>query len=332
MKKSVGSIRDVAKDTGLSIATISRVMNSVANVSPKTRKTVLEACERLDYMPNPAARALSTSKSKMVAAIIPTIEHSVFAKFVAAIERTLSEQGYTLVLAVSNSDADEEQRAARKLLGMGAQAFILSGAVHRQDLIEMFERRDVPFVFTSVWAETADKPTIGYDNARLAADAVRYLVDCGHTEIGVIHGPLVESDRTRARKQGAQTMAAIANLTYFETPLSVHGGKLAVRKVFEASSGITALLCFSDVLALGAYFGLMKAGKCIPDDISVMGFDNLDWSADAEPALTTIDLPASDMGRAVAQQIMDSLENNGTLHTHQLEANIMERASVRKIG
>lgn len=332
VKRSVGSIRDVARETGLSIATVSRVMNSAENVSAKTRAIVLEACDRLDYLPNPAARALSTSKSKTVAAIIPTIEHSVFAKFIAAIERALGQRGYSLVLAVSNGDADEELQAARKLLGMGAQAFILSGALHRPGLLEMFERRQVPFVFTSVWDAAGDQPTIGYDNAGLAKSAVDYLAAQGHRDIGVIHGPLAENDRTLARRQGAENaQSARLGMHFFETPLSVHGGKLALRRALETPAPITALLCFSDVLALGVYFGLAEAGKEVPGDMSVMGFDNLDWARAAAPPLTTIDLPAADMGAAVAGQIMQCLETSAPLGSHLLGGTIIERASVRRI-
>lgn len=93
-------------------------MNGSSKVSKATQQRVLEACARLDYVPNPAARALSTSRSRTVAAIIPTIEHSVFAKFIAAIEATLGDQGYTLVLAISNGDPEEELRGAQKLIGM----------------------------------------------------------------------------------------------------------------------------------------------------------------------------------------------------------------------
>lgn len=331
MKRSVGSIRDVARETGLSIATISRVMNSAENVSAKTRAIVLEACDRLDYLPNPAARALSTAKSKTVAAIIPTIEHSVFAKFVAAIERTLGDRGYSLVLAVSNGNEEEEHVAARKLLGMGAQAFILSGAVHRPALLDMFERRQVPYVFTSVWDVDGDHPTIGYDNAGLAREAIRYLADQGHREIGVIHGPLEENDRVRARRRGVEDARGnVAGLHFFETQLSVHGGKSALGDVLAAAPDITALLCFSDVLALGVYFGLAEAGKQVPADMSVMGFDNLDWAGDASPPLTTIDLPAAAMGDAVAGQIMRCLETGAPLDNQLLVGTIIERASVRK--
>lgn len=333
MAQKVGRIRDVARETGLSIATISRVMNGAPNVSEATRAHVLEACRRLDYLPNPAARALSTAKSKTIAAIIPTIEHSIFAKYIAAIERTLAGSGYSLVLAVSNADAGSELKAARKLLGMGAQAFILSGAAHSPDLAEMFERRGVPFVFTSIWDEKSKIPTIGYDNAALAKRAVTYLIEMGHRDIAVLHGPLSESDRTRARLEGAiQADIASLNLSFHECSLDVAGGRRVVETLLEEGKNGTALLCFSDVLALGAYFGLQHAGLSVPSDMSVMGFDNLDWSPVVSPGLTTIDLPAAAMGENVAQQLMDHLENGTQISPTKLDAMMIERESVLSIS
>jgi len=331
--RKVGKIRDVARETGLSIATISRVMNGAQNVSPKTRERVLLASKQLDYLPNPAARTLSTNKSKTIAAVIPTIENSVYAKYIAAIEQTLAERGYSLVMAISNADPDQEFAAAGKLLGMGAEAFILSGAAHSKDLIDLFERREVPFVFTSVWDPDSLRPNIGYDNFALAREAVEFLAAKGHRDIAVIHGPLCESDRTRARREGALAGGGSGTrLEFLETELSVAGGKQAARKVLGAQKGCSALLCFSDVQALGAYFAFSEANVRIPDDISVMGFDNLDWSEHVSPALTTINLPARKMGRAVANQLMDHLDDGTPIRPLQLEGAIIERGSVRSVN
>ncbi|MEM9043117.1 MAG: LacI family DNA-binding transcriptional regulator [Pseudomonadota bacterium] len=332
MTRKVGRIRDVATETGLSTATISRVMNGAENVSPKTRARVLEACQRLDYFPNPAAKALSTAKSKTIAAIIPTIEHSIYAKYIAAIEQTLAKRGYSIVLAISNADEESELEAAHKLLGMGAQAFILSGAAHRPELSDMFIRRGVPFVFTSVWNAVNSAPTIGYDNFEFASRAVTYLSEKGHSQIAVLHGPLSESDRTRARCDGARSAGSEGIcLRFFETTLDVTGGRSAINRVLQERRDITAVLCFSDVLALGVYFGLSSEGLTVPGDISVMGFDNLDWSAAVVPGLTTIDLPAGQMGEHVAAQLVAHLETGTPIMPTKLDASIVERGSVKTI-
>ncbi|WP_299211453.1 LacI family DNA-binding transcriptional regulator [uncultured Tateyamaria sp.] len=332
MAKIAASIRDVARDTGLSTATISRVVNGDTKVSEKTRQLVLDACSRLDYLPNPAARALSTRRSRVVAAIIPTIEHSVFAKFISAIERTLGLHGYSLVLAISNADEAEELAAARKLLGMGADAFILSGQTHSKALLGMLAKRQVPYVYTSVWDPLCEQPTVGYDNADLAGQALRHLYANGHRRVAVVHGPLAESDRTVARRDGARALRGLFDtLDFFETPLSVAGGKACVGHRLADGGGYSAYLCFSDVLALGAYFACADVGKQIPQDVSVMGFDNLDWAEAVVPPLTTIDLPASGMGEAVGTHIVECLETSAPMQSQQLTARIIERGSVAQL-
>lgn len=329
MPQKVGSIRDVARRTGLSTATISRVMNGASNVSEATRKKVLAASEELAYLPNPAARSLTTARSKTVAAIIPTIEHSVYAKFIAGIERTLTRRGYSLVLAISDCNSGDEHAAAKKLLGMGAEAFILSGAHHNPKMLALFKRRQIPFAFTSVWDPCNPIPTIGYDNEALAHRAVTHLTQLGHRRIAVLHGPKADSDRTRARIRGAQSaQASDIELTFLESPLNVAGGKTSAAQLISASPRHTAVLCFSDVLALGAYFAASVAGLTIPQDLSVMGFDNLDWSAETTPALTTIALPAAEIGTTVATQIADHLEHGSNLRAVRVACDIIERGSV----
>ena len=158
MSRKVGRIRDVARETGLSVATVSRVMNGAKNVRDETRARVMEASEKLDYLPNPAARALSTKRSKTIAAIIPNINHSVFSRYIDALEQVLSDRGYSLVLAISDGDAEEELKAARKLLSMGADAFILTGLAHHAELFNLLDRRGLPHAFTSVWQPEFGKP------------------------------------------------------------------------------------------------------------------------------------------------------------------------------
>ncbi len=332
LRKVGASIRDVAKEAGLSIATVSRVMNGNTNVNPKTRQQVLDVCQRLDYLPNSAARALSTSRSKTIAAIIPTIEHSVFAKYISAIERTLGEHGYSLVMAISNADQDEELKAARKLLGMGAEAFILTGADHSSALLQSLRVRGVPHVLTSIWDPDNAVATIGYDNEKLAENAVRYLMSKGHRRIAIVHGPLSGNDRTVARRQGAANVVKDgARLDFYETDLSISGGKKALQQLLSTQPNCTAALCFSDVLALGLYYGLAEMGKTVPHDLSVMGFDNLDWASETVPPLTTIDLPAASMGHIVARDLVECLENGSALTKRLLDVQIIERASVRQI-
>lgn len=332
MADKLGNIRDVARETGLSTATVSRVMNGNPKVNPELRAQVLQAAARLNYVPNPAARALSTAKSKTVAAIIPTIEHSVYAKYITAVEQTLGKLGYTFVLAISNADLDQELTAAEKLIAMGAEAFILSGLEHSPELTDLLKKRGKPFVFTSVFGGNSDIPTIGYDNAALASAAFDYLKSCGHRDIAVVHGPKEESDRMIARCNGvAQVTRDGDDVHFFEVALSVGGGRIAAQRALESQTPPTAILCLSDVLALGVMFHLQSIGLEIPNDMSIMGFDNLDWSKDSHPSLTTIDLPAMKMGVEVARSVVSKLEENRPIESIKLAADIVVRNSVKNM-
>ncbi|MEO9779432.1 MAG: substrate-binding domain-containing protein [Sedimentitalea sp.] len=237
-----------------------------------------------------------------------------------------------MVLAVCHVDPEQEFLAARKLLEMGAEAFILSGAAHLGELTGTLTHRQVPYVFTSIWDAESPTPTIGYDNFEIAANSVRYLAEEGHRRLGIIHGPLAESDRTAARRAGALSAATDSlALDCVETDLAVEVGKRAIAKALARDAGITAVFCMSDVLALGVYFGLSEAGLQVADDVSVMGFDKLDWAKDAVPPLTINDLPAGLMGREVAAQFVDHLKDGAVLMPRLLPGRIVERASVRTL-
>lgn len=332
MADNVGKIRDVARATGLSTATVSRVMNGNPKVDPQMRARVLEAAKQLNYVPNPAARALSTRKTRTVAAIIPTIEHSVYAKYITSVEQALGRLGYTLVLAISNADLRQELAAAEQLVAMGAEAIILTGANHNPDLINLLERRAMPVVFTSIYDPASAVPTIGYDNTALAGAAIAYLQSYGHNMIAVAHGPLHDSDRTAARCEGVKLAISRQGLAPFVgVELSVEGGRRAAASILEMAPRPTAILCLSDVLALGVMFQLQSVGLSVPEDISIMGFDNLDWSKDCNPSLTTIDLPATKMGEVAVQLVVDQLENGTPMKSFPLSASIVTRNSVKRI-
>ena len=324
-------IRALAQATGLSTATISRVLNNSDLVSPKTRERVRKAIEETGYRPNAPARALSTNRTRTVAAVIPTIEHSIFARFLAALEAALAEQRYGLIIATAGEDPELEEKRARELINLGAEAVVVSGAVHNEQLVRFLTSANIPVVCTSV-NEAASLPAIGYDNAALAGQAVRYLARKGHVQIGIAHGPLTNNDRTRLRLAGATEAASEAGLA-IETasvPLSVEGGvKAAQLMLTKHSRPVSAMLCLSDVLALGFIFEAERRQVRIPEDFSLMGFDDLDWAAVSSPPLTTIHLPTEEMGRHAATAIVRKLDEGVEIGNLLIDAEIVERGSVR---
>ena len=232
--------------------------------------------------------------------MLPTIDLSVPARFIGGLESTLGRHGYALVTATTGFDQAVEAQHGQDLIGLGAEALVVWGLEHDEALLRAAQSRGVPIVCTSVFDPDFPLPTIGYDNRSLGVTAMHFLLDRGHEHIAVASGPLRRSDRRRMRLAGMRdAYPDHSKLSLVETGVSVEGGVHAVRELATMKPRPTALLCLSDVLAMGALFEAPRQGLSVPDDLSVMGFDDLDWTPHIEPALTAVHLPTASMLRPV---------------------------------
>ena len=322
-------VRDVAREAGVSVATVSRVTSGSPAVSPATRERILRIIKELGYAPDPFGKALNAGGTNTVGAVIPTVNHAIFAAFLESLEAELGRNGYSLVIATSENDRTVELARARSLLEMGAKALIVSGLDHEPELAELARRFGTPVVGTSLYNPAAEFPTIGYDNAGLARDAMQYLIGLGHANIALFHGPAAGNDRTRLRIKGAEGLGQGLALRNVETELSVKGGVRAVKRILTWKVPPTAILCLSDVLALGAMFELQRIGLRVPEDISVMGFDNISWTEQIHPPLTCMNLPVAEMGRLSASAICEYLSKGTPIESVQLSGELMPRRSTR---
>lgn len=330
-KKS--TLRDVALKAGVSVATVSRVLNGSTLVTPDTAKRVGAAIEALDFVPNAAARSLNAGRTRTIGTLVPTIDHTIFSRYLNALEDALSARGHGLVVAVTHGSNEIEVQRARDLLDLGVDGLIVSGVDHSPAFHDTVRRFAVPVIATSYFDLAAPYPTIGYDNAAVAKMAVEFLKANGHRDIAVIHGPLAESDRTRARVAGATSAEGI-NILTCECALGVAGGDEAMDKLFRDGTGgqrPTAVFCLSDVQALGALFNAQRRGIAIPDDLSIMGFDNLEWSAFSTPGITTIQSPSVEMGTQAATAMIDQLTLGLAVTPVSLPASLIERGSVKNL-
>ena len=331
-KQSVqrSKLRDVAREAGVSVATVSRVINNSPRVTAATKKKIETVIARLGFTPDPVARALNAGRTRTVGAIIPTLDHAIFSNFLNSLEAELAHHGYSMVVATTDGMADIEASRTQGMLNMGIEAIVLSGMSERPQTDRLVHRYNAPVVLTSCYGVDADHPTIGYDNAQLSRLAMEHLHELKHETVHVIHGPLSNNDRTQARLMGATAFADEAGmkLTSTEVELSEAGGVNAVRALLDDKGSLpTALLCLSDVIALGALFELQRQKLKVPDDISVMGFDNLDWSKHSEPALTSISLPVKRMGRYAAEAIHRKLDDGVEITSQCIEGSLVRRAS-----
>lgn len=325
-KKRV-NLRDVAKAAGVSVATVSRVLNSPNAVTEKTRARVQGVIDRLNFVPSAAARAINSGRTRFVGALVPTLDNAIFASFLAALERTLGEHQLSLVVATTSSDPAVETEKAQGLLDIGAEGLIVSGITHSADFEALIERTRVPTVATSYFNPACDLPTIGYDNAAAAQTALAHLHALGHRRIAVVHGPALNNDRTQDRIAGLTSFGQGTELSWYEAPIGLAGGAEAARVIGNDGPKPDAILCLSDVLAMGVLFGLQEQGIHVPDDVSLMGIDDLPGSAVSVPSLSTVHLPVQRMGEQAAKALADWVEHEKRPDSQLLEAHLITRAS-----
>lgn len=324
------NLRDVAKAAGVSVATVSRVLNSPDSVAPETRAKVQDVISELRFRPSAAARAINSGRTRFVAALVPTLDNAIFASFLSALETTLNGYGLALVVSTVGEDAKLEVEKARSLINIGAEALILSGVAHDPELFHLTNKERFPAIATSYYDDGAPLPTIGYDNHIAAKLGVEYLKSMGHSHIAVAHGPMQTNDRTRARINGVKSVENI-RLDLFEAEISFEGAQDIAKDILSKDTLPTAIACMSDVLAIGVLQQLQRAGLRIPEDISILGMDDLPFAAHSLPALSTIHLPVKRMGQAAGTAIGDWLEHGRQPAPERLEPKLIVRESVAQI-
>jgi LacI family transcriptional regulator len=307
----MATIYEVSKLAGVSLATVSRVMNDSGRVSEKTRQKVLDAMAELDYQPNTIAQSLASNQSNCVGVLVSEMHGPIFGAMLSRIETELRGAGKFAIFAASHSDQEKEKEGIRFLAGRNCDALIL----HVEALPgEYFlDKRDsmLPFVLINRESEGLEHNCISLDNEQGGYLATRELLELGHRHIAYISGPLIWADAS-ARLAGhrraleeygvAFDPLLLAEGNYHET-----GGSQATRRFLQLDTPITAIVCANDEMAAGAMEAIHSSGRSIPGDISVVGFDNVRWARFLYPKLTTVDFPVAEMSSMAAHWVLQNV-------------------------
>lgn len=329
------TVSDVARLSGVSIATVSRVFNNVGNPAADKRAKVMEAAQRLGYVPHAAARALASQRSRLIGAVVPTIENPNFARMVETLQRVLADRDYTLLLASSGYDGRNEDRQVRALVGQGVDAVVLVGGLHEPETIELLRRKDIPYVNTFVL--DAQHPCVGFDNEMAGRMLADFLLDLGHLDFGVIAGVTSNNDRASARVAGIRSAlllrgVALPRERLIERPYRIVEGQLGFRALMDAYPRPTAVICGNDVLAFGALLEADRLGIAVPGEVSIAGFDDLEFSERLKPSLTTIKIDAEQIGARTAERILQVLSGQPAVRVTEVATSLLVRQSTGRPG
>ncbi|MGH7117807.1 MAG: LacI family DNA-binding transcriptional regulator [Acetobacteraceae bacterium] len=320
----------MANTAGCSIATVSRALTQPDLVSNGVRQRITDAVRTLGYVPNSSARALRSLRTKVVGAIIPTLDHAIYARLVDSLQRRLAVAGVSLIHNTNDYNLDFEIDRVRLLLEHGVEGVLLVGATHRTVTLDLLAEREVPFTVTYALPKDERLPCVGFDNAKAGTLAARHLLGLGHRRLAMIAGITADNDRAADRVVGfLQGLAAqgISNeqVAVVEAPYRMDSGEAAMAHLLRTRPGFTAIFCGSDILATGAIKACGDAGLHVPGQMSVLGFDNLEITRFLTPPLTTIEVPARAMGEQAAEYLLASATKRQFLRRIELETRLVLR-------
>ena len=290
------TIKDIARESGYSISTVSRVLNHRSDVSPDAKKKIEETVRKFNFVPNNNAKHLKQNNSKAIGVLVKGTSNMLFASIVEEIQRMIEKTEYTLVVSYIDEDADEVEQAVllcreRKPLGL---LFLGGNPEHFE---QGFEEVDVPCVLVTNRANKAkfeNLSSVATDDIAGARCAVDALFEAGHKKIGILGGNLEKSHTSRQRFNGckksfeAHSQEMNADLCYEKSRFSFDSAYRAMGRLVEKYPDLTAVFAMSDVTAIGAIRALRDRGYRVPEDISVIGFDGIALADYYNPKLTTI--------------------------------------------
>ena len=328
---------DIAKLAGLSKATVSRTIHSPHLVRPEKRDRIRRIMESHHYVYDAIAGDLSRKRSSVIGLIIPTVKSSIFASSTHGIQEHARENGYSILIGNTNYNPDSEVELVQLFQQRRVAGLVLTGITTGvKELVHHLTRAGIPCVVT--W-ETLDDPTInyvGFDNFKAARTLSEYLIRLKHRRIGLIIGPYQKVERVRLRLEGFRAALEAHGIPFdsslvMERDYTLMEGKEAMARLLSRPDRPTAVFAASDVLAMGALAAARERGLRVPEDLSIGGFDDIDFAAYTDPPLTTVRVPAYEMGQLAMRVLLELIQNEAAqVRQYCLDTDLIIRGSCQE--
>ena len=328
----MATMKDVAQLAGVSTATVSRALMTPEKVSVSTRKRVETAVLEAGYSPNTLARNLRRNESKTIITIVPDICDPYFVEIIRGIEDAAVENDYLVLLGDSGQQKKRESSFVNLVFTKQADGMLLLGTDHPFDVSKPEQKNLPPMVMACEFAPELELPTVHIDNLTSAFEAVNYLAQLGHKRIAQISGPTTAT-LCKFRQQGYQQALRRAGVSMNPAYSAVgdftfEAGAQAVRQLLALPEQPTAIFCHNDAMAIGAIQEAKKLGLRVPQDLSIVGFDDIQFAQYCDPPLTTISQPRYEIGRQAMLMMLDLLKGNDVqAGSRLLEAKLVVRGS-----
>jgi DNA-binding LacI/PurR family transcriptional regulator len=329
-------IRTIARAANVSIATVSRTINHVATVNPRIAKRVWEVINELDYFPNTQARALVSGRSRLLGLIVSEITNPFFPELIQGFEDIAVEHGYEILVSSTNYDPERMSHCIRRMLERKVEGVAVMTFGIEEPLLEQLAKRKVPLVFIDVGPKRPGISVLKVDYHHGIRQGVQHLAALGHREIAFISGP--------ARLHSAQSRLNAFSISLKECGITpnpawivegdhtMEGGVAAMGRLLseDAKKTPTAVMCSNDMTAIGVLHKLYRAGLRVPDDLSVIGFDDIHIAEVTIPPLTTIQMSRFDLARAAVTALrahVEQTESSAPQREYNIQTDLIVRES-----
>jgi LacI family transcriptional regulator len=329
----MATIYEVSKLAGVSLATVSRVINKNSRVSDKTRQKVLSAMTELGYRPNSIAQSLASNRSNSVGILVSELHGPFFGQMMAGIESELRAAGKHVIITTGHSEEDKEKDGVEFLISRNCDAIILHvEAVSDNYLIDLCKGK-TPIYLMSRLVDGLDERCISLNNELGGFLATQSVIEQGHSSVAYIAGPQFKADskdRLAGHKRAlAENNIAFSESLYFEGDFTETGGSSGLKHFIDINQKFSALICANDEMASGAITYAREQGLSLPTELSVVGFDNIIFAQHTYPKLTTIDNPVNLMGHMAAKLVLKNIYQQKDISiTHSFEPTLITRDSV----
>lgn len=306
------TLQDVAQSIGVSAITVSRALNKPEKVSKDMRLKVEAAAKGLGYIPNRAASALASAHSHIVGLIIPSLTNYVFADVIRAVYDVLLIEGYQILLGNSHYSPIEEEKLAATFLEQNADGIIITGLDQTNYGRQLLSRAGIPIVQIMEVGENVIDMNVGFSHFQAAYDVTCHLIGKGRKNIGFLGARM--DPRAQRRLQGYQKALTDAGLSWRGKISTTHqpstvklGGELLL-DILASADTLDAIFCLNDDLAMGALFECQRSQIAVPEELAIVGFNDLEPSASVNPSLTTVRAPLTKMGQVAAQMLFKRMQ------------------------
>ena len=331
-------MQEIAAKAGVSLATVSRTIHSPHLVKNATREHIRQVMSEYHYVYNMTASDFSKKRSSVIGVIIPTTKGAIFSNSTQTIQQKAQEKGFSLIIGNTGYEGDVESTLLRQFQERRLAGIILTGfAIGQENAVKEVVQSGIPCVVIWETLEDSSLSFVGFNNFTAAYSMTEYLIQLKHQRIGLILGPYTKVRRAKRRLEGYQAALRDNGLKFdprlvIEKHPTLQEGKEGMQKLLSLRHPPTAVFAASDMLALGALAAAREKGLRVPENVSVAGFDDIDFAAFSDPPLTTVRVPASKMGEMAVDVLMDMIEGNPEeVRQISLDTELIVRGSCKRL-